>query len=162
MKVLLTLFIMLPIISQAQKVLYDKTDPFTNERTINIGNAVLNDILQSAASVKIKDTSKVFYLSFLMHSIPGLLKETTDSTHNECLLRSAAGVVYYGKWFGSTQLPIGSKVYNSATFIFAEEDIKAISAADITNIKINGVLYEPSTKYVGNTARLCRMLLDKL
>jgi hypothetical protein len=162
LKVLLIPFVMLPIISKAQKVLYDKTDPFTNERTINIGNVILTNNLQSAASAKIKDTSRVFYLSFLMQSIPGLVTETTDSALNECLLKSAEGLVYYGKWFGSTQLPIGSMVYNSSTFIFSEEDIKAISVADITNLKINGVLYEPPGKNVGNTAKLCRMLLDKL
>lgn len=161
-KLLLPLLIVLPFTSKAQKVLYDKTDPFTNERTISIGNVVLNNTLQSAISAKIKDTSKVFYISFLMQAIPGLVKASTDSTRNECLLMSAAGVVFYGKWFGSTQLPIGSKLYHSSTFIFSEEDFMAISATNITNLKINGVLYEPLAKNVGNTAKLCRMLLDRL
>ena len=162
MKLLLTLLIMLPLLSNAQKVLYDKTDPFTNERTLSIGNAVLNNTLQSAISAKISDTNKVFYVSFLMQAVPGLIKESADSTINECLLKSASGVVFYGKWFGSTQLPIGSKLYNSSTFIFSEEDIKAISVVDISHLKINGILYEPMAKNVGNTAKLCRMLLDKL
>lgn len=162
MKLLLTLLITLPIISKAQKVLYDKTDPFTNERTISIGNVTLNNILQSAVSAKLKDTSRVFYLSFLMLAVPRLVTETSDSINKECFLKSAAGAVFYGKWFGSTQLPIGSKLYHSSTFIFSEEDFTAISAADITNLKINGVLYEPLAKNIGNTAKLCRMLLDRL
>jgi hypothetical protein len=97
-----------------------------------------------------------------MQAVPGLIKETVDSPLKECLLRSASGEVFSGKWFGEAQLPIGAKSYNSSTFIFSEDDFKKISVVDITNLKINGMLYEPIPKNKDKIGKLCKMLLSRL
>src|SRR4051812_29391210 len=101
MKTLLIALLMLPSIIQAQKVLYDKQDPFTKERTITVGNATLSNTLQSGVSAKIGDTAKTFFISFLIQTVPGLNLQLKDSIGKECMLKGANDRIYYGRWFGN-------------------------------------------------------------
>lgn len=145
----------------SQKVIYDNKDPFNNERNISAGNAVLSPILQATASAKVTDSARIFYISFLVQTIPGTITETTDSSAKECKLKTATGQIFTGKWFGSTQMPIGTKFYKSSTFIVAESDFKTISETEITDVKFDLGTFGIAKNKSG-VPKLCKLILDKL
>jgi hypothetical protein len=159
---LLIALVMLPSIIQAQKVLYDKQDPFTKVRTISIGNATITNVLQSGVSAKISDTTKTFFISFLIQTTPGLKLQLKDSIVKECMLKGANDRIFRGQWFGNADMPIGSKFYTSSTYIISEEDFKDISSTEIVAIKVNDILFEPSSKNKSAITNLCKTLLTRL
>lgn len=161
MKFLFLIAMIFPGVLNAQKLLYDKKDPFTNERNLTAGNAILSPIMQCTASAKIIDTVSIFYISFLVQTIPGAITETIDSTIKECKLKTITGQIITGKWYGSTQMPIASKFYKSSTFIVLESDFKIISETEVTDIKFDLGTFEIAKNKSG-LPKLCKLILDKL
>lgn len=163
MKQLLTIIGLFSFINgEAQKIFSDKKDPFTNERRIITDNSVLTSVLQFGGMVSIKDSIKTFYLSFITQAISVKKIETSDSLIRECKLKTSDGQTISGKWFGSSQVPIGYKVYNSSTYTFSEADYKIISNSRITDIKIDQNLFELVPKNIVKIPKLCGLLMAKI
>lgn len=145
----------------AQKVVFDKKDPFTHERHIVTNNFTLTSILDVGAMANIGDTSKTFFLSFVVPGMPGVKIQMADSTVKECKLKLADGKIITGKYFGNAQAPIGLKLYNSSTYTFSESDFKVLATSEITDVKTDQGLFEIAPKNKDKIPKLCDFLISK-
>lgn len=141
-----------------QKVIYDKTDPFTKERNISVGNSRLSNILQSGVSAKISDSARTFFISFITPAVPGLKVETVDSIKKECKFKTANGQIITGQWHGKAE----AMGYTVNTYSILEDHFKSLAFEDISVIKTDERLFEINPKNRSKLAKLCNQLLSKL
>jgi hypothetical protein len=142
--------------THGQKIFLDKTDPFTNIRNINTDNGKLVvisgiTILQAGCARSILIGKTEAYTISLLNLSAGIMSISKDSIQFSCQLKGANGKIYIGTWQNSSQVPIGSKVYQGSSYSISQNDAIEISLTEIVAVKFSGVYYsgtfEISEKY---------------
>ena len=96
-------------IGQKQKLyMFDKTDPLTNERRINYGNAYINEFAQVGIELKIKDSSRTCGIVFMIPNL-NISSEVADTAVKECKLKTSTGQIINGQWINTTSVEIVGK-----------------------------------------------------
>jgi hypothetical protein len=159
--------LILPAFSaKAQKILQDKIDPFTNERSIVTNNVVLASamgkaVLQAGSSAKITDSAVNYFLSFVHEAIPTNF-QTSDSIQKGCLLKMIDNITINGEWVSDGTAQIGLKLYAVYTYRFTETDFKKLLASGISHVKINDKLFQIDRKNENKLSSVCKTLANKI
>ncbi|MGQ0739753.1 MAG: hypothetical protein ACT4OJ_11880 [Bacteroidota bacterium] len=167
MKTLLIILLLIAGTASGQKIMLDKTDPFNGTRTIGTDNLkIFPPFLQASSMATISGHDSSFYIGFIMELTYDVKLETADTIKKECLIKLTTGEVVTGTWKGDAELPIGTKIYTTSSFLFSDSDYKKIAAAGTSFIKITGVkvagLFEIKEKDEDKISKLCRLILSVL
>ncbi len=150
-----------------QKILIDKTDPFTNERMVSTDNVKLvPSILQAGTSVTIGEKGRHFLVAFIISSRIIIEVQDPDTSNNECLIKLEGGEVTTGEWKGVSGMSMGAINYFVASYAMSEADFRKLSSGRTQFIKFigdkAGGLYEIKDKQQSNLGKLCKALLQAI
>jgi hypothetical protein len=146
----------------AQKAfLFDKTDPFTKERTILYGNLYVSQFAQACVSIRIKDSSKQYQISFIIPYMPSKT-EGGDSVIKECKIMLPDGHVLQGKWLSTSDAVVLGQKLTSFNYEFTKDEFDLLLTTDATAIKMNQYTYEVAKKYQDRFKILIKKVYDKL
>lgn len=160
---LLITLVSIKCIAQKQKLfLFDRTDPFTKERTVSYGNAFINEFTQVNVQVKITDSSKVYQIAFMVPYLHIISYDGVDTTSKECKLKIANGQIINGQWINTTSAVILGEAYTSYNYLFSEIDFKTLMTADVIAVKTNQYIYELPTKNQKKVGELIKKVYSKL
>lgn len=176
---LISVFILLSLTSltsAAQRILSDKTDPFTDVRTIMAGNYTLKSvaftaILQVAGILECKNDSVVDLK--LQFAIPDYSTnvQSNDTTASQCLIKLASGDILTGNYVSKTStaalIGVGGKAYNMYTYSFSSEHLQKMINSECTNIKITislaeNYLFDVDSGAQKRLQKLCNSLINEM
>jgi hypothetical protein len=162
--VIISIILTLP--ANAQKVIQDKIDPFTNERTVVTNNVTLTSVmgkavLQAGGSAKITDSAVIYFLSFL-HETFVVNSQSSDSVKKECLLKTVNDRTITGNWVSDGTAQIGWKYYAVYTYRFTQIDFENLLTSGITDVKINTRLFQIDRKNQNKLTALCKSINSKI
>lgn len=161
--ILVILFASIKCLGQKQKLyMFDKTDPFTNERRINYGNAYINEFAQVGIEVKVKDSSKTYGIVFMVPYLNIINSEGGDTATKECKLKISNGEIISGHWTNTTSAVIVGKAYTGYNYQFSENDFKTLMTADVTAVKTNQYTYELPIRNQKKIGELIKVVYSKL
>ena len=128
----------------SQKIVYEKTDPFSGKRTVVADNLPLVktgpiSVLQVGAAFDNKhDTLLQFRISFIIIN-PGAVIQTTDTTTAfKCLIKTSDDSVIIGKYLGMASATIGGQAYSGFTYVLEMNDMFSLVGANCTDVKFTG------------------------
>lgn len=145
----------------AQKLYFsERNDPFTHERTLNLGNAFITEFLQVNGSVFVKDTTKKFTVSFILPDL-NIKTDSVGQIKKECQIMTVMDKIIIGKWENSTSATVAGNSYVGYIYSISEVDFITLSQANITAVKFNGSVYTIEPKNQNKVRKLCAELLSK-
>ncbi|HEX7906216.1 MAG TPA: hypothetical protein VF487_20220 [Chitinophagaceae bacterium] len=167
MKTLILPMLLFSGLANGQKIFFDKTDPFTKERTVSTDNVKLvPSILEAGTSAIISKEKKSLAITFIAPKFLDIKTSTSDTTSKACMIMLSSGEVLIGEWKSDNEVPIGAKIYTTSSFAFTEDAFKKIAASTVTNIKITGTivvgLFEIKEKAKDKLPKLCSVLLSAI
>jgi hypothetical protein len=162
MKTFLFILITSPLFCGAQKIFSDKTDPFTNERTIittafNLKAVSLVPVLQCSASASVKgDSTQTIKLNFIVRDFH-VSVDSKDSSDLKCLFKTAAGNIYKGEYVSTVKVD-EQIIY---TYSFSESDAAKLINEMITDLKFQGLLFQVDKNAENKIGSAFKILIDK-
>jgi prefoldin subunit 5 len=167
MKTLLFILLSAPLFCQAQKIFSDKTDPFTNVRTIitkpfNLKAVATAAILQCTASIEIKsDSIQNIKLSFIVPDLHTTV-QSNDTSELNCLIKASSGIIYKGQFVSMANF----LEHIGYTYSFSSDDAIKIINETITDLKFNAPngkagLFQIDKDAENRIGKACAILIDK-
>jgi hypothetical protein len=172
MKTLLFILSLTPFFLNAQKILFEKADPFTGKKTLITDNMPLmkaggKAVLQVGAALDIKqDTLNQFRISFVMFN-PGAIIQTKDTTTAfNCLIKTSDDSVITGNYLGMATVPIGQQLYSGFTYTLTMNQMLSLIGAICTDVKFtapnnNQFLFAIDKNSQDNISKVISVLVDK-
>lgn len=146
----------------AQKAfLFDRTDPFTKERTVLYGNLYVSEFAQAGVSIRTKEASKQYQIGFIIPYMPSKT-EGGDSVIKECKIMLFDGRVLQGKWLSTCDAVVVGQKLTSLNYEFTKEDFDLLLTTDATAIKMNQYTYEVPKKYQSRFKILIQKVYEKI
>lgn len=167
MKVIIFPLLLLSSFANCQKIFFDKTDPFTKERTISTDNVKLvSPILEAGAIAVISKESRLLSITFISPKTLYIKTLTKDTINKTCLIMLGSGEILTGDWKSDSEVQIGAKLYALSSFAFTESSFKKIALNTVINIKIVGSivsgLFEIKEKAQKKLPKICSILLSSI
>jgi hypothetical protein len=167
-KIFIFLFIILtPVFCNAQKIFSDKTDPFTNVRTIvtkpfNLKAVATVPILQCTADIEVKgDSVQSVKLNFIVQDLH-VTRQTNDTSELNCLIKASTGNIYKGQY----ESVVNFGGYIGYTYSFSTDDANKMISETITDLKFtapngNAGLFQIDKAAENKIGTAFKILIDK-
>ena len=168
MKILLIIFFFFSISCNAQKIIWDKKDPFTNKRTLVtelmpiFGNG-LGKIADVSGSIIVGDS--IIILGFISPKFADIKSSTSDSVKKQCLIKLSNNEIVSGAWISTTDvISISIGAQQISNFSITKDELAKLISNDATDIKFvgdnnHGLQFEVTKKNKSNISKMITTLL---
>jgi hypothetical protein len=157
----LSIFLCLPGFSQ-KLTISDLKDPFTNDRTLYMGNIKIAQFIETSSVIRIRDTTTAYFLTFMLPNSFKWVNDLDTSHHKMCLIKCLDGKIISGKWDSETPFNSKSDAQAIIVYSFSKEDFELLSQHNTTDIKLGNAFFHIENKRQNKLKELCSKMLLQL